>query len=210
MKGGSCTAGKFYVTAAHSDAFMDAYGECMDAGLFGAFSLVERHRHIGPVVVDIDLRQPGPERAYTAADADAFAMALMAEVRRLVAVPSLRCFLLEKPAPRMNKSGGYKDGLHIVIPDAVTRPELQVALRRVMLPRVAELFGDGRFTTSPEDMYDEAVISRNGWMMYGSKKPDESAPWLVTRMYEAVDGDGVSSAVPRLVPVGMKPTPDTN
>ena len=204
--GGRFATGKFYVTATHSEAFMAAYGGCMDAGLFGTFSLVECHRHIGPVVVDLDLRQPGPDRVYTAGDAEAFATSLLAEVRRLVAAPSLRCFVLEKPAPRTNKGGGFKDGLHLVVPDAVTRPELQVALRQALLPRVAELFGDGRFTTSPEAMYDDAVISRNGWMMYGSKKPDEPAPWLVTRTY--VLAEGPSSAVPQAVPVpaDMRPS----
>ena len=102
--GGRLGVGKFYVAAQHSETFMAAYGECVDAGLLGFFSLVESHRHIGPVVVDIDLRQPGPERVYTAADAEAFAASLVAEVRRLVAPPSLRCFILEKPAPRPNKA----------------------------------------------------------------------------------------------------------
>jgi hypothetical protein len=173
--------GKFYINANLGEKFMAEYGAALDAGCFGQFALVEQHRHISPVVIDLDFRQPGPERVYTESDVAEFAKRLLTELRRLVKGPPLRCFLLEKPSPRANKGGGFKDGLHLVVPDVVSRPELQVALRRIMLPHVAEVFRG--FTNAPGDIYDEAVISRNGWMMYGCKKPDEPAPWLVTRVY---------------------------
>ena len=175
--------GKFYISVAQIDGFMAEYGAALNDGCFGEFALVEQHRHIGPVVIDLDFRQPGPERVYTDSDVAEFAKRLLAELRRLVEVPpgSLRCFVLEKPSPRANKGGGFKDGLHLVVPDVVSRPELQVALRRLMLPHVADVFRG--FTNAPTDIYDESVISRNGWMMYGSKKPDEPAPWLTTRVY---------------------------
>ena len=67
----------------------------------------------------------------------------------------------------------------------------QVALRNAMLPATAEILGASGcpgVLNSAESIYDEAVISRNGWMMYGSKKPDEPHPWLATRVYELIDG----------------------
>ncbi len=183
--------GKFYMNVSQAERFMVEYGKSLDAGLVGEFALVEQHRHIGPVVIDIDLRQQGPERVYTDSDVEALVEHLLAELRRLVdAGAPMRCFLLEKPSPRVNKGGGYKDGMHLIVPDAVTRPELQTALRQAMLPHVADVFGTSRFTNAPKDIYDEAVISRNGWMLYGSKKPDEPAPWVASRVY--AEGGGAS------------------
>ena len=89
-------------------------------------------------------------------------------------------YVLSKP-PRLHKGGVYKDGLHLHIPGIVTRPEVQHLLRAAMLPHVAALFGD-KCTNSAEDIYDEAVIERNGWLLYGSKKPDEPTPWTVLRV----------------------------
>jgi P4 family phage/plasmid primase-like protien len=40
------------------------------------------------------------------------------------------------------------------------------------------------FTNSYEDIYDEAVIQRNNWFLYGSKKPDEDFPWVVSKVYD--------------------------
>ena len=190
--------GKFYMNASQVERFMVEYGKSLDAGFVGEFALVEQHRHIGPVVVDIDLRQPDPERVYTNSDVAALVGHLLAELRRLVdADAPMRCFLLEKPSPRVNKGGGYKDGVHLVVPDAVTRPELQTALRRAMLPHMAQVFGSSRFTNAPNDIYDEAVISRNGWMLYGSKKPDEPAPWVASWVF--AEGGGAS-------PVDLRPS----
>jgi hypothetical protein len=77
----SLAGGKFYVRAGDRDAFWDAYVAAVDAGATPA--LVERHRHVGPFVVDLDFRQESPRRLYSDAHVDAF-------VRRLVVLPDVR------------------------------------------------------------------------------------------------------------------------
>ena len=134
-------AGKFHIPSSRHDEFMAAYGGALEDGHLGAYALVERHRHIGPVVIDIDLRTHSPERPYAATTVDAFVGRLFAELGRLVVfeaseaserikgirgIQGIRCFLLEKPAPRACSQGTFKDGFHLVVPDVVTRPELQV------------------------------------------------------------------------------------
>jgi hypothetical protein len=62
----SLRGGAYYVPAAKHDTLMDAYVERLQAGATD-LALVERHRHIGPVLVDIDLRQSAdasPQRLY--------------------------------------------------------------------------------------------------------------------------------------------------
>jgi hypothetical protein len=189
--------GKYYFSVVNIERFMNAYCRCLDSGTIDPkMALIERHRHIGPVVLDIDLRQTVPERLYTSDDVDIFVAALFSELALLVDLDKIadrRCFVLEKPAPRPNKSSGtFKDGLHLYIPGVVTRPELQLALRAAMLKCVALGF-DSRYTNSAEDIYDAAVISRNGMFLYGCMKPDEDAPWKLTRVLEVDRGGNVNT-----------------
>jgi hypothetical protein len=149
------------------------------------------------VLVDIDLRQTGQERLYTRGDVDALVSALFAELALLVdleQVQDTRCFVLEKPAPRLAKGGcSYKDGFHLQMPGVVTEPEpeLQLALRRAMLPHVERIFSN--FKNNAEDIYDEAVIKRNGWLLYGAKKPDEDNAWTLSRVVDVSPCDPLLS-----------------
>ena len=61
-----------------------------------------------------------------------------------------------------------------------------------------------RFSNTAADAYDESVIERNGWLMYGAKKPDEPAPWTVTRVYECGTG---SADVRHIIPEQLWPVP---
>ena len=206
------------------DRFIDAYAEALDAGHVGYFSVVEQRRHIGPVTIDVDLRQVGAERAYSSATLSSFVDRLFEALADLVDVPiGARCFLLEKPAPRplSVRSGAadvdphrdpdratHKDGVHLVLPDVVTRPETQDALRRSMLPCTASTFGTlASVTNDAVDIYDEAVVYRNGWMMYGSKKPDEPHPWLATAVFVLVRRDPDVLAERRPLPDDLRASP---
>ena len=128
----SMSKGKYIVSSLKHAELMAAWGAAVDAGR-KLPALVERHRHIGPVVIDIDLRQPAsaPNRIYIDADVAALVAALRLELGRLVDLGGegvdARCFVLEKPAPRPCKGGAtFKDGLHLELPMVVTRAELQV------------------------------------------------------------------------------------
>ena len=166
--------------------------------------MVERHRHICPVVIDLDFRAPAlpdqdqPAKLYGAQDITNFLSKLMKELGKLVDFSNtfpaggletcesgqIQVYLLEKPARLDAKHNTIKDGVHVVIPDVVTAPEVQHMLRERMLPFVASnmqhLAGEGR---GPGEVYDEAVIERNGWLMYGSRKPEETHCWTLTRLF---------------------------
>lgn len=90
--------GSFAMDARTQDDFMDAYADALDAGHVGHFSMVEQHRHMGPVTIDVDLRQAGEARAYTPSTLSAFVQAMFQALGNLVELPvGAMCFLLEKP-----------------------------------------------------------------------------------------------------------------
>jgi P4 family phage/plasmid primase-like protien len=190
-------AGSFYVPTASRDAFFDVYKAALARGddLF----LTERHRHIGPVVVDFDFRYDPhdgvsvspvdgqPQRLHTHRLIRSIVEIYAAAISEIVDVGggyAFECFVLEKPSGPTIVKGVVKDGVHLIFPSVVTRPEVQLLVRLDVLAAVDAACKEALPTllNRVEDVVDEAVIERNNWMMYGSKKCG-SEPYRVTARY---------------------------
>ena len=232
--------GAFYLPSSSHDAFLRFYKAAFERGedLF----LTEKHRHIGPVVVDLDFRyvptaeemaslaptvaviaatdegdardsmmatssssssagvqqqqqpqqhrqQPHELRRRHAGAVDDVVNAYCLAVAALVETPpEFDVYVTEKRAPSLFK-GMLKDGLHLTMPDIVTRPALQLLLRRDVLPAMGVVLAPLHLSNRIEDVVDEAVIERNNWMMYGSKKQGGES-YAVTRRYRYSVADG--------------------
>ena len=57
----------------------------------------------------------------------------------------------------------------------MTRKSVQLLIRKNLLKTFEKILSDIPFTNTIEDVYDECVISKNNWQMYGSKKPNSEA-----------------------------------
>jgi P4 family phage/plasmid primase-like protien len=79
-----------------------------------------------------------------------------------------------------------KDGVHIVIPDIVTCPELQFILRSKFIEKYGNFFNKLGLSKNMNDIFDESVIKRNNWLMYGSSKrlDDYDQVYYVTNIYK--------------------------
>lgn len=144
--------------------------------------MTERHKAFSPCLIDIDFRQNTSTRQYDEEYIMMFIRAYTYVLSQYVKQDNLTIYVLEKPCPREHKQG-YKDGLHIMIPDVITCPHIQEEIRRVILEKYDDLIKPSWATNLSSDIYDESVISRNNWFMYGSKKPDEVYSWEVTKAY---------------------------
>jgi P4 family phage/plasmid primase-like protien len=110
----------------------------------------------------------------------------------------LNVYLMEKEHPTLiSEEDGfeiYKDGFHLIYPNLCTKPRLQHILRASILSKLSEnnIFFDIKPINTLDDIIDKAVIERNGWMMYGSCKPN-CKPYIVTKVYnkdlEIIDYD---------------------
>ena len=182
--------GSFYIPSSSYEAFMGAYCAAVERGedLF----MTERHRHIGPAVVDLDFRfaadqqqqqQQQPVRLYTRETVKQIVRVISRAIGALVDLPEFECYVTEKPSPTLCKNL-VKDGLHLAFPAVVTRPEVQHVLRSDILDPMARMLKEElpELVNSVEDIIDDAVIERNNWMMYGSKKPN-CEPYVVTVRY---------------------------
>lgn len=178
--------GCYYIPAdVEEEQFLPLYTVAIENG--EDLSITEKHRDMSPLLIDLDFRQTQSDRQYTDKHIKAFLALLTKQIKDyfIVSDDAIKFYVLEKPEPRKNKDKGYKDGLHIICPDVVSKPEVQYIIRQNILKNGMKDVFSNIFTNSYEDIYDEAVIERNNWFLYGSKKPDEEYPWVVSKIYDA-------------------------
>lgn len=182
------------------------------------YNLLEKHKDIGPVLIDLDFRYDVPEdaippegktvkekkarneaikklcyRRYTSEMIDEFVHAYACIIDKyydISQLESLTFYIMEKPAPTFDsKQKKVKDGIHIVISDLITTPEIQKALRLAALDEhiIATAFAETELGNSEDDIFDHRVIKSNNWFMYGASKPDQPA-YLLNRKIVLTDG----------------------
>lgn len=181
----SLKGGSYYIPAdIEEDEFMPLYCEALEKGF--DLHITEKHRDISPILIDLDFRQTTDTRLYNDNHIVKFLTLLKQHITEYIDVSNdlLTFYVLEKPEPRKNKNNGYKDGIHIMCPHITTKPEIQYLIRNKVLDGMKDIF-QNIFTNSYNDMYDEAVIEKNNWFLYGSRKPEENDPWVVSKIYNA-------------------------
>jgi phage/plasmid-associated DNA primase len=206
-------SGAFYLPGAQHEMFMRIYKSALARG--EDLHLTEHHRHIGPVVVDLDFRfevdaddaarlQAGgrPRRRHGEPDVRAIVGAYCHHVAYYCDVPAVvDVYVTEKPNATVAHKTLVKDGLHLVIPNVVTQPAVQLLVRRDALKQLAAVLRPLNLANRIDDVVDEAVIERNNWMLYGSRKPAGEV-YTVTRHYRWRAEDETIEEVP------VDPSPD--
>ena len=182
--------GSYYIGGDIQEDFYELYATAMENG--EVLHITEKHRDISPVLIDLDFKQQTADRLYNDDMIVKFLNAVKNNLLDYVDCQNMTFYVMEKGVEaRPNKSGGFKDGLHIVVPDVVTKPELQYIIREnIIKNNMQDIFG-ATFTNKYEDIYDKSVISSNGWFMYGSKKPEEEYAWAVAKVFNVSMFDGV-------------------
>ena len=145
-----------------------------------ACSLLEKHKSIGPVLIDLDFRYAagGPlRRRFTDEQVRDFVAAYADAVAHFFegSAEPLQFFVMLKPGAEAEKDY-QKDGVHIVCPNVTTAPELQFAVRGWLIQTgaIERIFGSTGMTNSAIDCLDLSVIQRNNWFLYGACKPDKA------------------------------------
>jgi len=173
-------SGAFYVPTDEMETFYEVYKTALNNG--EDLYLTEKHRDISPFLIDLDFKfekKDDLNRMYSLDTIEKVIKAYAAKLGEYVETPdTFQVYLLEKPLPSVDK-GLIKDGVHIIIPEIVTKTSVQFLVRKDLLPTMTEVFKHMNCVNSVEDIVDEAVIERNNWQMYGSKKPN-CEPYKVT------------------------------
>lgn len=174
-------AGSFYITPEKYDDFIKLYKETLLCNK--DVHMTERHRDIGPILIDLDFRfalsdgdaDEQCKRRYTIDDVMNILRIYANELKEYFVVPenNIKFYVMEKDLPVVEHGKGVlKDGIHIMVPGIVTKPNFQFMLRKKILNSIEESLAHLRLSNKIADVVDEAVIERNNWQMYGSRKPN--------------------------------------
>jgi P4 family phage/plasmid primase-like protien len=176
-------SGAFYVPTDEMDTFYDVYKRALKAG--EDLYMTEKHRDISPILIDLDFKFEKKDEIARIYSREVIENVIKAYVRKIgeyVNVPDqYEIYLLEKPYPSVDK-GLVKDGVHIIIPGITTKTSVQFLVRKDLLNEMKEILAHMNCVNSIDDIVDEAVIERNNWQMYGSKKPNCEC-YKVTHQY---------------------------
>lgn len=155
----------------------------------------ERHREYSPFVVDLDFKYTRTakteDRIYNESLVKLIIGKYLEYMKQFIEIDedNGHCYYLEKERPTFTGESAagfsYKDGIHLMFPNIVSKPALQFVVRLLVINDIGKngIFSHLNLDNDLRDVFDEAVISRNGWMMYGSHKPN-AQPYQITKIYD--------------------------
>jgi P4 family phage/plasmid primase-like protien len=193
-KGESCSftgmgnmRGKFYVKDEEYPVFLDHLHDYLFTNQRRPLNLVEQRRpdQHTPVLIDLDFKY-SPERAlerqFDMTHIHKFIERYVENLTHFYQLDNyktLRFFVTLRPAPYEDKKSNnnhrsIKDGVHIQCPDIILHSEHQQVLRHRSLERsnLGESFTSTGYINAEKDIFDEAIVKKNGWFFYGESKPD--------------------------------------
>jgi P4 family phage/plasmid primase-like protien len=179
--------GAFYIPSDKIDNFYRIYKKGLKSN--DDLYLTEKHRDISPFLIDLDFRfekELKLERKYSDDDILNIIKLYVKYIYEYVDTPKeFDIYIMEKPYPVIDKDI-VKDGLHIVIPDIVTKSTIQHIIRKKIISECGDILDKLNLKNSYDDVFDEAVIERNNWQMYGSKKPN-CERYKITKIFKCTD-----------------------
>ena len=179
--------GKFMVKDEDYPHFPDLLHEYLFVQQRRPLNLVEQRRCdlYTPLLIDLDFKYP-PERAlqrqFELSHVHAFLQKYVENITHFFDLEEskpLRFFITLRPAPYEDKktntiNRSIKDGVHIECPDLVLQSEYQQVLRHrsLELNNLTDTFKKTGYINAEKDIFDEAIVKKNGWFFYGESKPD--------------------------------------
>lgn len=180
--------GVFALDKMQKKELMTLYIKAINAGVKD-FSILERQKEYAPIIVDIDLEIPAENYK---AKSRLYNNKLVTNIlnKYIDAIntylepdyTNFKICIFEKTKPQ-EKEGIYKDGIHIIFPDIC----VQTKMRHLIRYKVVKMCDDEGtfegFLNGPDKIIDKAVVSSNGWFLYGSCKPNNQ-PYNLTKIYD--------------------------
>lgn len=148
-----------------------------------------------PLLIDLDFKYPAETnlvRTFTLEQIRSFCQLLANGLQLFFGVTDyeyLRFFVTLRPAP-YSSGQVRKDGIHIMCPDIALSDEKQKVIRNWMLSQdaVGSCFSGTGFINKPDDIYDESMVRKQGWIFYGDSKPN-IPPYILQKVFKFTPSD---------------------
>ena len=173
------------------EKFLVLYKRILETGVLqhGGLYITEKQKKVGPLYVDYDFRFEDRNRQYSTKnikEITAVYMNLLLKYLDIKDYDEIKAFVTEKAKSTFDeKQNNYKDGFHITFPvpvDVTTRFLIHEEAKEYI--KNSDILVDIPYTNDLDEVIDESVVFRNGWMMYGSKKWHGSY-YMLTHVYNS-------------------------
>ena len=179
--------GKFMVKDEEYSQFLDLLHEYLFTQQRRPLNLVEQRRCDlnTPIIIDLDFKYPAEraiQRQFELSHIYTFIREYVENITHFYQLEDhkpLRFFVTLRPAPYEDKktnsiNRSIKDGVHVECPDLVLTSEHQQVLRHrsLELNNLSTAFKNTGYINAEKDIFDEAIVKKNGWFFYGESKPD--------------------------------------
>jgi len=176
--------GRWLIPDDNYPEFLDLVDDYLFKNNSRPINLVEQPRYEAPkpILIDLDFKFPvdtslkhrfGPEHCRKFVRSVVDALATFFDIDRYSAI---RFFVSIRPQAYADVHKKIvKDGIHIQSPDICLSNEKQKALRSWLLENeaVESAFGGiGYINEGADDIYDESMVRKQGWFLYGESKPN--------------------------------------
>ena len=178
--------GKFKIPHNKSKQFIKLYIKAIESGVTD-LSILEVQSEYSPIIIDIDLKScydNNNDRLYN----DDLIIEVIENYKKVINEylkinnSKSKIFVFEKNQKTVLNEI-CKDGFHILFPDIIT----DIGSRHMIRHKVIELCKEENifeeFLENVDKIIDKAVVSSNGWFLYGSKKPNGHL-YKLTKIYE--------------------------
>lgn len=187
--------GKFSVKDEDYPHFLDLLHEYLFVQQRRPLNLVEQRRCdlINPILIDLDFKYPAEraiQRQFELSHIHHFIRNYVTHINYFYDLSEskpLRFFITLRPGPYEDKKSNtlnrsIKDGVHIECPDLILPSEHQQVLRHRSLEHndLGQSFKNTGYINPEKDIFDEAIVKKNGWFFYGESKPDIPAYHLAS------------------------------
>lgn len=184
--------GKWLIPDAEYPQFLDLLHDYLIVKKGRATAFVEQPRkgEPKPLLIDLDFKYPAEAslvRTFTLEQIRSFCQQLVNGLQIFFGVTDyeyLRFFITLRAGP-YSSGQVRKDGIHIMCPDMSLSDEKQKVIRNWMLSQdaVGTCFSGTGYVNKPEDIYDESMVRKQGWIFYGDSKPN-IPPYLLQKVFK--------------------------
>ena len=191
--------GKFFLGRRKQEEFWDIYSDRIGKNPDALLGVAETAQNELPVIVDIDLKIKDEgkieygEHLYSKKQLNQVVEVYQSVLRNIIdecTDKNLMCVVLEKPLYYLpvGDSTYAKNGFHLHFPDMfVTRQNMAVHI----IPRVQKVLKEldvfGNLGIEDSGSVVDDAVTRNAWLVYGSRKSEEMDPYRVTNI---ISSDG--------------------
>ena len=140
----SYRGGRYCIDDKEYNKFLRLYTKALEEDDKNELSLIERHKETSCIVIDLDFRfnRHNETHLYTKEQIKDFISTYFEEIDKYLDVEDDNkiAFVYEIEKPIVDSKNTFKDGIHIIFPHIITKPNIQYMIRKNMLPHICNIF----------------------------------------------------------------------